>query len=138
MDGNGRVGRLLISLMLCERRVLPQPLLYLSAFLEQYDQEYKDCLLNVSRAGAWGDWITFFARGVTVQARDAVRRSNHLLHLAKQYQKRGAAGPRSPAAIQPPDDLFASPYVTVPRAAAVLGMTYQAALYNVNKLVEAG
>ena len=72
MDGNGRVGRLLITLMLCERGTLPQPLLYLSAFFEHHEQEYKDRMLEVSRRGAWNDWITFFARGVTEQARDAV------------------------------------------------------------------
>jgi Fic family protein len=138
MDGNGRVGRLLISLMLCERGVLPQPLLYLSAFFEQHDQEYKDCLLNVSRTGAWGDWIDFFARGVTEQARDAVLRSNRLLDLGKQYQKRVADVARSSAALQLLEELFASPYTTVALASDVLNMTYQAALYNVNKLIEAG
>jgi Fic family protein len=138
MDGNGRVGRLLITLMLCERGILPQPLLYLSAFLEQHDEEYRDGLLNVSQAGAWGDWIGFFARGITEQARDAVLRSNRLLDLAKRYRQEVADVAQSATALRLLDELFATPYITAPRAAAALDMTYQAALYNVNKLVEAG
>jgi Fic family protein len=138
MDGNGRIGRLLITLMLCERRVLPQPLLYLSAFFEQHDQEYKDRMLEVSRRGAWKEWIVFFARGVTEQARDAVRRTNQLLDLGKHYQARVAEVARSAAALRLLDQLFASPFITVSGAAVALDLTYQAAQYNVNKLIEAG
>jgi Fic family protein len=73
-DGNGRVGRLLITLMLCERGCLPEPLLYLSAFFERHRQEYYDRLLEVSRRGAWNDWLLFFAGGVAEQAHDATAR----------------------------------------------------------------
>src|SRR5262249_30176758 len=75
MDGNGRLGRLLITLMLCERGRLPQPLLYLSAFFEKHDQAYKDHLLEVSRRGAWVEWIRFFAQGIAEQAKDAASRA---------------------------------------------------------------
>lgn len=138
MDGNGRVGRLLITLMLCERGILPQPLLYLSGFFEQHDEEYKDGLLNVSRTGSWRDWIGFFARGLTEQARDAVGRTNRLLDLGKQYRQRVADVAQSAAALRLLEELFASPFITASRAATALDLTYQAALYNVNKLVEAG
>lgn len=138
MDGNGRVGRLLITLMLCEQGVLPQPLLYLSAFFEQHDQEYKDRMLEVSWRGAWNEWIAFFARGVTEQARDAVKRTNRLLDLGKRYQQRVAEVARSAAALRLLDELFASPFITISGAAAALGLTFPAAQNNVNKLVEAG
>ena len=66
-DGNGRIGRLMITLLLCERGCLPAPLLYLSAFFERHERAYKDHLLRVSQKGAWGEWIGFLD-----QARDAV------------------------------------------------------------------
>jgi Fic family protein len=138
MDGNGRVGRLLITLMLCARGVLPQPLLYLSAFFEQHEQEYKDLLLEVSRRGAWREWVDFFARGVTEQARDAVRRAGRLLDLGQAHRQRVAAATRSASAVRLLDELLASPYITVSRAAAVLGQSYPAAQKNVDKLVKAG
>jgi len=61
-DGNGRIGRLLITLMLCERKCLPQPMLYLSAYFERHDAEYRDHLLSVSQRASWEDWIAFFRR----------------------------------------------------------------------------
>ncbi len=138
MDGNGRVGRLLITLMLCERGTLPQPLLYLSAFFERNDQAYKDHLLEVSRRGAWADWLRFFAQGVAEQARDAARRAGRLLELGKHYQQKVSEVARSLAAVRLLDELFASPFITVPGAAAALDLTFPAAQNNVNKLVEAG
>jgi Fic family protein len=89
-DGNGRLGRLLITLLLCQRKRLPQPLLYLSAFFERHDQEYKGHLLEVSRRAAWHEWISFFARGVAEQARDAAARAGRLLELGKEFRQRVA------------------------------------------------
>ncbi len=60
LDGNGRVGRLVITLFLIEKRILPAPLLYLSAFFEASRREYYDGLLGVSQRGAWADWIGYF------------------------------------------------------------------------------
>jgi Fic family protein len=138
MDGNGRVGRLLITLMLSARGTLSQPLLYFSAFFEKHEEEYKDWLLEVSRRGAWREWIAFFARGMTEQARDAVRRTNRLLDLGKQYRLQVAEVARSNAALRLLDELFASPFITISGAATATGLTYPAAQNNVNRLVEAG
>lgn len=137
MDGNGRVGRLLITLMLCERGCLPQPLLYLSAYLERHDEEYKDRMLEVSRRAAWPEWIGFFARGVAEQAQDAAQRTFRLLELWEEYRERTRAVTRTSAAQRVIDELFASPFLTIKRAAEVLGVTYQTAQNNVEKLVEA-
>src|SRR5439155_26524142 len=106
-DGNGRIGRLLLTLMLCERGVLPEPLLYLSAFFERNRQEYYDGLLNVSRRGAWNDWLTFFAYGIAVQARDAATRARRLIELRQDYHHRAAAAVRAKAALRLVDVLFA-------------------------------
>jgi Fic family protein len=64
LDGNGRIGRLLITLLLYVEGLLPQPLLYLSAFFERHRQEYYRLLLAVSQSGAWTDWIECFLRGI--------------------------------------------------------------------------
>ncbi|MDB5077429.1 MAG: filamentation induced by cAMP protein Fic [Chloroflexi bacterium] len=86
MDGNGRMGRLLITLILCAEGYLPQPLLYLSAYLEQHRDEYLNQLLRVSQIGAWEEWISLFLRGVAEQARDAMPRSQHLIELQHTYR----------------------------------------------------
>jgi Fic family protein len=137
MDGNGRLGRLLITLLLCERRALAQPLLYLSAYLERHRNAYLDHLLEVSRQGAWTEWITFFARGVQEEAGDAARRSFQLLRLWQQYRERISAL-RSPVPVKLVDQLFASPYLTNKKAAEVLGMSFPTAQRHIGKLESAG
>ena len=136
-DGNGRVGRLLITLMLCERRILAQPLLYLSAFFEKHRDEYYDRLLEVSRRAAWNDWIAFFARGVVEQARDAAARAARLLDLWQDYRRRSDIG-RSAAVLRLIDELFASPFITINHASQVMSMSFKSATKNVDRLVRAG
>jgi Fic family protein len=137
-DGNGRVGRLLITLMLCERRILPQPLLYLSAFFEQHRDEYYDHLLNVSQRGAWNEWIGFFACGVAEQARDAIARVQRLQDLQHTYRDRTAEMIRTAAPQRLVEELFASPYITINRAAVVMDVAFKSASDTVNTLVGAG
>jgi len=138
MDGNGRLGRLLITLMLCERRILPLPLLYLSAYLERHDQEYKDHMLNVSRRGAWDEWFRFFAIGVASQARDAIRRVELLLDLRETHREQARALSRSPAITCLVDALYEAPYTTIARAATVMGVGEPPARQAVERLVQAG
>lgn len=137
-DGNGRIGRLLITLMLCERQVLPLPLLYLSAFFEQHRHEYYDHLLNVSRNAAWNEWIGFFARGVAEQARDAVIRVQRLQDLQASYSERTRALIRTAAPQQLVAQLFASPYITVNQAAEVMHVSFKSAANTVATLAKAG
>lgn len=137
MDGNGRVGRLLITLLLCARGGLPQPLLYLSAYFERHDREYKDHLLAVSRHGAWEAWVAFVARGVAEQGRDAVRRAKELLDLRQRYRQRMQEASQSSAVLRLVDELFAAPFVTMPGVARLLAVTHRAAKLNVEKLVAA-
>lgn len=139
LDGNGRLGRLLISLLLSERGVLPQPLLYLSAFFEHNRDAYMDHLLAVSQRGAWIDWIHFFLHGVAEQSADAIRRSQRLLDLRQEYRDRLQAAPRTSAlALRLVDELFAFPALTARKAKDVLRVTTVSAQRNINKLVEAG
>jgi Fic family protein len=138
MDGNGRLGRLLITLMLCERKRLPQPLLYLSAFFERHDQEYRDRLLEVSRRAQWNEWISFFARGVAEQARDAAGRASRLLELGQQYRQRVAGLGHSANAVQLVDEVLASPFITVNGAMQALQVSFPTAQNAIKRLVEAG
>jgi Fic family protein len=138
LDGNGRVGRLLSTLLLCADGLLPQPLLYLSAYFEEHRQEYYKLLLAVSQEGAWSEWLAFFLRGVTQQSQDAIRRSNRLLDLWKQYRQR-LQSPRSSAlTLQLLDRLFSHPAITVSGTAKRLGVTQRSAKLNIEKLVGAG
>lgn len=137
-DGNGRIGRLLISLLLCSWRLLPKPLLYLSAYLDKYRDEYFDHLSEVSRRGAWNDWIAFFLQGVAEQAHDAVDRSRKLLDLRTEYHAKMHAGRSSAKTIQLIDHLFVLPVMTVPLAQKTLHMSYPGAEHNIQKLVAAG
>ena len=74
LDGNGRVGRLLITLLLAERDVLPSPLLYLSAYFESTRPEYYSRLLGITECGEWEEWLVYFLDGVAAQSEDAVER----------------------------------------------------------------
>lgn len=138
MDGNGRVGRLLISLLLCERGCLPGPLLYLSAYFERHRDAYMDQMLQVSQAGAWEGWLRFFLRGVAEQARDAIRRSHRLLDLWQSYRTRLTSA-RTPALLlRLVDKLFELVAITIPKAGQLLDVTPRAAQQNVEKLEAAG
>ncbi len=138
MDGNGRIGRLLMSIVLCDQGALPSPLLYLSAFFDRHREAYVDHLLAVSQRGSWLDWIGFFLQGVAEQARSAGELSTRLLDLREDYRTRVQAARRSALPLRLIDDLFASPYLTVPIAAGRLNVTQRSASLNISKLVDLG
>lgn len=138
MDGNGRTGRLLIPLLLCERDCLPKPLLYLSAYFERNREEYMDHMLRVSQRGTWQEWLGFFLRGVTEQSRDAIQRSQRLLDLWQNYRQRMQTA-RAPALLlQLIDALFERVAITIPHAGKLLGVTPRSAQQNIEKLEKAG
>jgi Fic family protein len=136
LDGNGRLGRLLISLLLCERGLLTQPLLYLSSYFEANRDEYMDLPLEVSRRGRWTEWIDFFLRGVTRQSRLAIGRASALVSLREDYRSRVRAFSRSSSAYGLIDLLFAQPAVTAKQSAGKLGLTFRAANLIIAKFVE--
>ena len=137
LDGNGRVGRLLTTLLLCSEGLLPQPLLYLSAFFEHHRKEYYDLMLGVSQNGAWEKWITFFLRGVVQQSKDAFTRARNLQDLRQKYQDKFVTA-RTNLLPRFIDYLFYSPFTSVGRAATSLEITVRAAQSNVDKLVAEG
>jgi Fic family protein len=137
-DGNGRVGRLLMSLLLAERELLPQPLLYLSAYFERHHREYADLLLRVSQENAWIEWIRFFLRGVAEQAADAAIRCDRLLHLWQKYRATIQDTNAPAISLRLVDHLFTQPIITIRHAEQVLKVTFKTAQKNLEKLASAG
>lgn len=138
LDGNGRIGRLLVTLMLCAEGILPQPLLYLSAFFERHRGDYYQRLLDVSQKGAWNDWISFFLKAVATQAKDAIQRSDRLLGLLHHCRSRMQEARASALLLQLVDELFVSPAITTRGASERLSVTPRSAQLNIDKLVAAG
>jgi Fic family protein len=138
MDGNGRIGRLLLSLLTCHWDLLPVPLLYLSAYFERNRDEYYDRLLAVSTHAAWSEWIRFFLAGVVEQANDAVERAKQLQDLQVKYREQVGRAGSSAALPRIVEDLFAYPIVSVPSVGRLLDVSYQSAKYSVAKLVDEG
>lgn len=138
LDGNGRVGRLLIPLLLVHWGLLPAPLLYLSAYFEQHRDRYYELLLGVSERAAWREWLAFFLRGVAEQARDATARARRLQDLQQRWRERLMQGRASALPLRLLDSLFESPFVSIPQARQILGASYVTAQRCVQKLADAG
>lgn len=113
-DGNGRIGRLLIALLMCHWELLPQPLLYLSAFFERNRDGYYQHLLDISQHGAWEEWIEFFLQGTHEQSQEALTSARALIDLNARYRN-VLEGERVPLVTYSIiDRLFTNPVITVP------------------------
>lgn len=138
LDGNGRIGRLLITFMLLEKGLLSQPLLYLSDFFERHREEYYRLLLNISQKGDWKAWFTFFLNGVRQQSEDALLTVQKLLDLQNRYRTL-ATGPRvSKVANRLIDHLFASPAISVSELSKIWEISFPTVQRGVNHLIEKG
>lgn len=133
LDGNGRVGRLLVTLFLVERGILPTPLLYLSAFFEATRRDYYNHLLGVSARGEWSAWLQYFLNGVARQAEDALSRAERINGLLMKWRA-AAAGTASKTPLALVDMLAANPYLTIKRAAKQLGVAFTTAQRAVERL----
>lgn len=139
LDGNGRMGRLLITFILCHDQVLEKPLLYLSLFFKKHRQEYYERLNAVRRDGDWEGWIKYYLQGVdeiSKQATDAAKAIMDL--LAADRQKVAGLGKAAPTALTLLDLLYRRPYVTIPSVARELGISSPAAGKAVRNLVALG
>lgn len=137
IDGNGRIGRLLISLLTVHWNLLPLPLLYLSAYFEQNRAQYYDHLLAVSQRGDWTEWLNFFLVGVAEQAQDAASRARAILTMQQQWRER-LGRQRSANVLRLADMLLARPVLTIPDARQMLGVSYPTAHNLVEKLATVG
>ena len=137
LDGNGRVGRLLITLLLVEREIIPSPLLYLSAFFEARRAEYYERLLGVTEGGGWEEWLIYFLRGVTLQSQDAVDRIRLIDDLFAKW-KHGLARGRSPLPERALDLFVENPFWTVGGVAGRLEVAFTTAQRAIDRLEAAG
>ncbi|MCA8913387.1 MAG: Fic family protein [Planctomycetes bacterium] len=140
LDGNGRVGRLLITFLLCQQDALTKPVLYLSYFFKQHRQEYYERLQAVRDDGAWEDWLKFFLRGVNQVSAEATHTAREIiamreLHRIEITDKLGRAAGNGHKVLE---YLYANPIVSVNDVQAQTGTTYQAANGLVGKLVGSG
>ena len=139
LDGNGRVGRLLIALLLFETRVLSQPLLYLSLYLKEHRAEYYRLLDAVRREGDWEEWIDFFLEGVTMTAQSAVDTAHRMLRVFEEDAARVAGlGRRAPNALRAFDAFRRRPIRNIAAIAATTGASLPTVSRAVESLVELG
>lgn len=137
-DGNGRVGRLLVPLFLHARGLLPQPLLYLSAYFERTRSDYYARLMRVSTHGDWNGWIGYFLRGVDEQSQEATELADKLLALQARYREELHAKHATTNALALIDALFMNPLVSTRRAQAVLGVSPPTARSTIKALQQHG
>ncbi|MBF0502435.1 MAG: Fic family protein, partial [Candidatus Riflebacteria bacterium] len=138
LDGNGRVGRLLITFLLCERKVLIKPVLYLSYYFKRYRQQYYEHLQSVRDNGTWEQWLAFFLRGiveVSLQATDTARR---ILSLREEHRQKitenfGRAAGNGHRVLE---HLYKHPIVSIAEVKELIGTTYPAASDLVNRMTE--
>ncbi len=132
-DGNGRVGRLLATLLLCEREILTRPLLYLSIFFKRHREEYYHRLQAIRDEGQWEEWLTFFLQGVAEVAADATTTARRVLNLRDEHRDiiHNQNRRRSAKALRLLDKLFMEPFVDVNRVGKICDVSYS----NANDLV---
>ena len=140
LDGNGRVGRLLITFLLCERGVLGKPALYLSHFFNRHRQTYYDRLQGTRDAGAWEEWLEFFLEGVLEVSEEATGTAGRILQLREDHRRMitDDLGRASGNGHRVLETLYDRPIVSVAEVQQVIGTTYPAANNLVAKLVDLG
>ena len=136
LDGNGRVGRLLITLCLCARGVLPEPLLYLSAFFEATRTDYYGSLRAVTEQGDWAGWIEYFLNGVARQSEDALSRAERINAQLAEWRE-AVAGGGSKIPLQLIDLIGANPFLSPRDTERRLGVSYNTVMRAITVL-EAG
>ncbi len=140
LDGNGRVGRLLITFLLTEGGILQKPVLYLSHYFKQHRQEYYDHLQAVRDRGEWEAWLRFFLRGVAEVAAQSAETARRILQMREEHRaaittRFGRAAGNGHKVLE---SLFDRPIVSVREVESLIGTTYTAANTTVSRLVEIG
>ena len=137
LDGNGRVGRLLIAFFLCERKILAKPVLYISHFFKRHRAEYYERLQAVRDAGDWEGWLAFFLRGVAEVGNEAVATARRILDLRETHRVAVTAhfGRAAGNGHRVLEALYRKPVVTVSDVRGITGLSYPAANNLVARLV---
>jgi Fic family protein len=136
LDGNGRVGRLLLSLMVFKKCALQSPWLYLSPYFDKHKDEYIDRLFSVSTRGDWSGWVKLCLRATIAEATNALTRIDKLIALKAKYEERLGKEPRSSVRLQQiVVSLMSSPMTTIPALAKQFKVTFPTAQQDVRKLI---
>jgi Fic family protein len=137
-DGNGRIGRLLITLFLCSKGYLNKPMLYLSGFFEKHRSEYYRLLLQTSQKGDWESWINYFLNGVSTQANFAVIQARSLLELHQAYKVKIGTKRVPEAARRLIEHIFVNPIVQPAALAKEWDMSFPTVSTGIEHLVKLG
>jgi Fic family protein len=134
LDGNGRVGRLLITFLLCERKVLHRPLLYLSHYLKMHRAEYYDRLMAIRNDGNWEAWLKFFLRGVGEVSQEAIETARRIFALRDEHRQaiNRDLGSNASGAFSLLDYLYEQPIISV----RLVEQHLKSSFVTANKLVE--
>ncbi len=138
LDGNGRMGRLLITFLLVERKALHKPVLYLSHYFKQYRQEYYDYLQAIRDKGDWEGWLEFFLRGISEVSTQAWETARKVLRLREELRERitSSMGQAAGNALKVLEHLFGRPIISVKEVQALIGTSYPPANDLVAKLAK--
>jgi Fic family protein len=140
LDGNGRIGRLLITFLLCQRQILLKPVLYLSHFFKRHRAEYYERLQAVRDHGQWEEWLAFFLRGVSEVSREATDTARRILALRENHRTAVTTrmGRAAGNGLRVLESLYQRPVVTVADVQSLTGTTYTAANNLVSSLTDLG
>lgn len=138
LDGNGRIGRLLITFYLCGMKLLSEPILYISTFFEENRQEYYDKLLAVSQKGDWKRWIEFFLKGVIETSNKALTEARDILDLYNRLKRKLLENKANNNAFRLLDEIFKNPAITIPMIAAKWNTNYNNVKRAIDKLMDIG
>ena len=138
LDGNGRIGRLLITFLLCQRGVLSRPLLYLSHYFKQYRHEYYNCLMSVRNKGDWEGWIKFFLKGIWEVSKEAVETSRDIISLESEHTRLIQEQIRTGKGRNLLELLFRYPIISIPEAKNRLQIAFGTANRLINEFVRLG
>lgn len=135
-DGNGRVGRLLLAIMMQQRLGMSKPWLYMSEYFEKSREDYVAHLFDVSAKGEWTAWIEYCLKGTLQQAKDTIARCEKLRALRERFMTQITDSGGSVRLNQIVDSIFHSPFIRVADLPALLGVTYPTAKADVERLVD--
>lgn len=139
LDGNGRIGRLLITFYLCEKGYLSQPSLYISEFFDSHREEYYSRLLAVSQKGDWLGWLGFFLKGVSTLSEEAIKESKKIIELYWEFKKSLEQTKKIPAsAYKVLDAIFENPVISISRLSKRWNIPYNSVKTGVSRLVSVG
>lgn len=138
-DGNGRIGRLMITFMLCEKKILEEPLLYISLFFKEFKARYYELLMNVRLNGDWEEWIKFFLRGIRNTSQDAIKNLQEIIDLQEDNRKfvreNLAKYSLAPALF---DLICKKPVISIKKASKELDAHYTSVQYTFKQFINAG